>query len=153
VQLMLSTILALFVLSLFVAVIAWLSGPWRPARATRGLFHAGFSSIRRAAGAHGVTTGSFGIGLDRWRVAAYVVIAVVASIVVLFNRPVTVPFVVWTVIIALLAVAIVELLRRPADEVAAAVPVLDVEESPPADAVVVGEDPAVSASVPAGRTD
>ena len=140
VELMLSTILALFVLSLFVAVIAWLSGPWRPARATRGLFHAGFSSIRRAAGAHGVTTGSFGIGLDRWRVAAYVVIAVVASIVVLFNRPVTVPFVVWTVIVALLAVAVVELLRRPADEVAAEVtgPVgseaLDPDEAPASDA-------------------
>lgn len=131
VELMLSTILALFVLALFVAVIAWLSGPWRPARATRGLFHAGFSSIRRSAGAHGVTTGSFGIGLDRWRVAAYVVIAVVASIVVLFNRPVTVSFVVWTVIIALLAVAVVELLRRPADEVAAEAAVLDAEEVAP----------------------
>lgn len=153
VELMLSTILALFVLSLFVAVIAWLSGPWRPARATRGLFHAGFSSIRRAAGAHGVTTGSFGIGLDRWRVAAYVVIAVVASIVVLLNRPVTVSFVVWTVIIALLAVALVELLRRPADEIAADVPVLDVEESPPAEAVTVGEGPATSAAVPARRAD
>jgi hypothetical protein len=140
VELMFSTILALFVLSLFVAVIAWLSGPWRPARATRGLFHAGFSSIRRAAAAYGVTTGSFGIGLDRWRVAAYVVIAVVASIVVLFNRPVTVSFVVWTVIIALLAVALVELLRRPPDEVAAEAtgPVgseaLDLDEVPASDA-------------------
>ena len=153
VELMFSTILALFVLSLFVAVIAWLSGPWRPARATRGLFHAGFSSVRRAAAAHGVTTGSFGIALDRWRVAAYVVIAVVASIVVLLNRPVTVSFVVWTVVVALLAVALVELLRRPADEVAAETPVLDVEESPPADTLVVGQDAATSAPVPARPAD
>jgi hypothetical protein len=153
VELMLSTILALFVLSLFVAVIAWLSGPWRPARATRGLFHAGFSSIRRAAATSGVTTGSFGIALDRWRVAAYIVIAVVASVVVLFNRPVTVSFVVWTVVIALLAVALVELLRRPADEVAAETSVLDVEESPPAETVVVEEDAEQGAPVPARPAD
>jgi hypothetical protein len=76
------------------------------------------------------------------------VIAVVASIVVLFNRPVTVPFVVWTVIVALLAVAVVELLRRPADEVAAEVtgPVgseaLDPDEAPASDAA----DGAVSAA-------
>ncbi|WP_173923626.1 hypothetical protein [Agromyces sp. Marseille-P2726] len=119
VELMLSTVLAIFVLALFVAVIAWLSGPWRPARAVRGFADSGFSAVRRSAAAHGVTTGAFGVALDRWRVAAYVVIAVVASLVILFNRPVTTSLVVWTVVIALIAVALVELLRRPATEVAA----------------------------------
>ncbi|GAA4377562.1 hypothetical protein GCM10023152_23480 [Agromyces bauzanensis] len=151
VQLMLSTILALLVLALFVAVIAWLSGPWRPARATRRFAHAGFSSVRRAAARQGVTTGAFGLALDRWRVAAYVVIAVVASVVILFNRPVTGSFVVWTVVIALLVVALVELLRRPADEVVAEPPVLDVEGVPPAESPVVATDPAASAPEPARR--
>ena len=48
-----------------------------------------------------MTTGSFGIGLDRWRGAVYVAIALIAAAVVLFNRPVTVSAVVWTVIVAL----------------------------------------------------
>jgi hypothetical protein len=120
-ELMLSTILAIFVLALFVAVIAWLSGPWRPARAARGFADSGFSAVRRSAAAHGVTTGSFGVALDRWRVVAYVAIAVVAAIVIMFNRPVTVSFVVWTVVLSLVAVALVELLRRPTDAVDPAV--------------------------------
>lgn len=151
VELMLSTILALFVLALFIAVIAWLSGPWRPARATRGLFHAGFSSIRRAAAAHGVTTGAFGIALDRWRVAAYVVIAVVASVVILFNRPVTMSFVVWTVVIALLAVALVELLRRPVDEVAVFPHASRIDEVPPVASAGSVDVPEVSTAEPARR--
>ena len=117
---MLSTIVAFLVLSILVAVIAWFSGPWRPGARPPGSSPApGFASVRRSAARHGVTTGSFGIGLDRWRDAVYVAIALIAAAVVLFNRPVTVSTVVWTVIVALLAVVIVELLRRPADEVAA----------------------------------
>ena len=119
VELMLSTIVAFLVLSLLVAVIAWFSGPWRPARAAREFAGAGFASVRKSAARHGVTTGSFGIGLDRWRGAVYIAIALIAAAVVLFNRPVTVGAVIWTVIVALIAVVIVELLRRPADEVAA----------------------------------
>ena len=119
VELMLSTIVAFLVLSILVAVIAWFSGPWRPARAAREFAGAGFASARKAAARHGVTTGSFGIGLDRWRGAVYIAIALIAAAVVLFNRPVTVGAVIWTVIVALIAVVIVELLRRPADEVAA----------------------------------
>ena len=37
VELMLSTIVAFLVLSILVAVIAWFSGPWRPARAAEGV--------------------------------------------------------------------------------------------------------------------
>lgn len=151
VELMLSTILALFVLALFIAVIAWLSGPWRPAHAVRGFAHSGFSSVRGAAAKQGITTGAFGIALDRWRVAAYVVIAVVASVVILFNRPVTVSFVVWTVVLALLAVAVVELLRRPADELAAEPPGPVLQEVPPTESAVAATDPAASAPEPARR--
>ena len=111
VELMLSTIVAFLVLSILVAVIAWFSGPWRPARAAREFAGAGFASARRAAARHGVTTGSFGIGLDRWRGAVYIAIALIAAAVVLFNRPVTVGAVIWTVIVALIAVVIV---RAPA---------------------------------------
>lgn len=115
-ELMLSTIVALLVLGILVAVIAWFSGPWRPARAMRGFAGSGFARARASAAAHGVTTGSFGIALDRWRGIAYALIAVVAFAVVMFNRPVTVGGVVTTVLVSLLAVLLVELLRRPATE-------------------------------------
>lgn len=119
VELMLSTVLAIFVLALLVAVIAWFSGPWRPARAARDFAGSGFTAVRSAAARRGITTGAFGIALDRWRGVAYTIIALVAAAVVMFNRPVSVGTVIWTVVLALLAVLLVELLRRPAAEVEA----------------------------------
>jgi hypothetical protein len=121
IEIMMSTIVALIVLGVLVAVVAWFSGPWRPARALRGFADSGFSAARRAAASHGVTTGRFGVWLDRWRVIAYIAIAVVASLVVLFSRPVSAGFVIGTVLLALLALLVVELLRRPEAEVEAAV--------------------------------
>jgi hypothetical protein len=130
-ELMLSTILALFVLAVLIALIAWFSGPSRPARAVRGLAASGFSSVRRSAASHGVTTGAFGVWLDRWRGLVYAAIAVVASVVVLLSRPVTTGTVVTTVLLALLAVLLVELLRRPeADIVVVAVDADDTLEGP-----------------------
>lgn len=113
VEIMRGAILSLFVLALLIAVIAWFTGPWRPARASRDLAGSGFSALRRSAAAHGVTTGTFGRWLDRWRAGAYALIVVVAAAVVLFTRPITVGLVVWTVLLALLALLVVELLRRP----------------------------------------
>jgi hypothetical protein len=152
-ELMLSTTLALLILSLSVAVIAWFSGPWRPARAVRGFAESGFASLRRSAAAHGVTTGSFGVALDRWRVPVYVAIAVIASVVVLLNRPVTTSGVVWTVVVALLAVLVVELLRRPAAEVALGTAVVDDADAVPLE-TTAPEDPALASAVaPARRAD
>jgi hypothetical protein len=116
-ELMLSTILALFVLAVLIALIAWFSGPSRPARAVRGFATAGFSSVRRSAASHGVTTGAFGVWLDRWRGLVYGAIAVAASVAVLLSRPVTTGMIVTTVLLALLAVLLVELLRRPEADV------------------------------------
>lgn len=161
VELMLSTIVAILVLSVLVAVIAWFSGPWRPARAARAFAGAGFASARKAAARHGVTTGSFGIGLDRWRGAVYIAIALIAAAVVLFNRPVTVSAVIWTVVVALIAVVIVELLRRPADEVAAteaeaalarAEADADAAEASDVDLVPTAELSEVEVVTPAART-
>lgn len=153
VELMLSTILAIFVLALFVAVIAWFSGPWRPARAVRGFAESGFASVRRSAAAHGVTTGSFGVVLDRWRVPVYVAIAVIASVVVLLNRPVTISGVTWTVVVALLAVLLVELLRRPAAEVATEPTMVDDADAVPLETPVPEDRAPASAVAPARRSD
>jgi hypothetical protein len=112
-ELMVSTVAAIIVLAIAVALIAWLSGPWRPARTVRGLADDGFGAIRRSAEERGITTGRFGEGLHRYRVAVYAAIAVIASLVLLASRPLETSTVVWTVVIALLAVLLVELLRRP----------------------------------------
>ena len=120
IEIMMSTVVALLVLGVLVAVVAWFSGPWRPARAMRGFAESGFSALRAAAARHGVTTGRFGIWLDRWRVIAYIAIAVIASVVVLFSRPASAGFVIGTVLLALLALLIVELLRRPEADAGAA---------------------------------
>lgn len=117
IELMLSTIVALLVLGVLVAIVTWFSGPWRPARAVRGFAESGFGSLRRTAAAHGITTGRFGVALDRWRGIVYVAIAVIAAVVVLFSRPVTTGQVVTTLLVALLALLIVEVLRRPQAEV------------------------------------
>lgn len=142
IEIMMSTVVALLVLGMLVAVVAWFSGPWRPARAMRGFAASGFSAVRRAAASHGVTTGRFGIWLDRWRVIAYIAIAVIASLVVLFTRPVSTGFVVTTVLLALLALLVVELLRRPESEVEAAgdASIDDVEEVHETELVTVGPD-------------
>jgi hypothetical protein len=150
VELMFSTILAIFVLALFVAVIAWFSGPWRPAQAVRGFADSGFASLRRSAAAHGVTTGSFGVALDRWRVPVYVAIAVIASVVVLLNRPVTISGVTWTVVVALLAVLVVELLRRPAAEIATGRAMVDDTDAVPLE-TPTSEDPALASAVTPAR--
>jgi hypothetical protein len=104
------------VLGLLTAIIAWWAGPFRPARALRGFSTAMFAAIRRQAAKYGVTTGAFGIALDRFRSAVYLGIALIAVLVVLFGRPLTTGLVVSTVLVALLAILLVELLRRPADE-------------------------------------
>ena len=121
-ELMVSTIAAFIVLAIAVALIAWLSGTWRPARAVRGFADDGFGAIRRSAEEHGITTGRFGEGLHRYRVAVYAAIAVIAALVLLASRPLEVSTVVWTVVLSLVAVLIVELLRRPPAVVAAEVP-------------------------------
>lgn len=150
-DLMVSTIAALTVLAIAIASIAWLSGPWHPARVVRGFADDGFGAIRRAGEARGVTTGRFGEGLHRFRVVAYVAIAVVASLVLLFNRPIQMSTVVWTVVLALLAVALVELLRRP--DGAAEPPAPAVAEAREDDALEPGSEAEADADAALGRID
>ncbi|GAA1786513.1 hypothetical protein [Agromyces lapidis] len=111
-----STTVALLVLGLFAALIAWVAGPWAPARSLRGFAGSGFAALRRAGDKHGLSTGSFGHALDRSHGLIAGAIALIAAAVILLNRPVTTASVVTTVLLALLALLILEVLRRPVDE-------------------------------------
>ncbi|GAA3958222.1 hypothetical protein [Gordonia caeni] len=112
--LMSSTIVALTVFGVLVAIGAWFAGPARPARALRGVCAAGFGRVRTALDAHGGATGRVGAVVERWR-TTIVALAVAAGVVgLVVTRPVTVASVVWFVVALIVLVVAVELVRRPA---------------------------------------
>ncbi|MGI9822579.1 hypothetical protein [Agromyces sp. Marseille-Q5079] len=117
---MFATTIALVVFAVSVALIAWLSGPGALPTRLRGFADAGFGSVRHSAARRGLTTGSFGAWLGRQRAVVFSIIMLGAVAVILFVRPVSTGLVVWTIVIALVLVAIVELLQRPPLEVAEA---------------------------------
>ncbi|SDS22036.1 hypothetical protein [Microterricola viridarii] len=116
IQLMQSTTTALIVLAFTIALIAWFSGPYSLAAKLRGFIGSGISSVRRAAEHRGITTGRFGLWMYRQRVLVRVLIAVVASAVLLLSRPLHGSTIVWTAVLALLAVLVAELLQRTGEE-------------------------------------
>lgn len=122
-EIMHSTIIALIVLSLFVAVGAWLAGASRPARAVRGLADSAFSSIRGSAEKHGITTGNFGAGVERWQPTLQIATVMIAVLLLFVNRPITMSGIIWTVVLVLLVLAAIELVRRPQPTVEIAIEV------------------------------
>ncbi|MFV0432591.1 MAG: hypothetical protein ACK5LO_01210 [Leucobacter sp.] len=109
-----STIVALVVLSIFIAVGAWLASGGRAATAARGTVGSGFAAIRATADRHGLGTRAFGAFIERWR-STIIVAAVAIGVFVLFlNRPVTTGGVFATLASVVAVLIIVELVRRPA---------------------------------------
>lgn len=109
------TAIAVGVLGIAAAIIAWFSGPGRFPVAFRALISGWAARLRGFADAHDVGTGAFGRWLDRSHGVVLAGIGILAVVAVLLIRPVSVASVVWTAVIALFAVLLVELLRRPAD--------------------------------------
>ncbi|MFZ4894903.1 hypothetical protein ACL9RL_10665 [Plantibacter sp. Mn2098] len=107
------TAVSVLVLAIVVAVVAWYSGPFEVPRRLRGFFSAGVGWIRSSAKAHGVSTGRTGEWLWRQRAAIRVVVAIGAAAIVLFVRPLTVGGIVWTLVVAVVVIALLELLQRP----------------------------------------
>lgn len=112
-SLLVPTVVALIVFGVLVAVGAWIAGPSRAAGAIRGAVDAVFDSIRRFLDAHGLGTARFGRTLDRIRPALITGVVVLAVLIVFLVRPVTTGSVLWTVFWMLVALLLVEVLRRP----------------------------------------
>ncbi|WP_431807059.1 hypothetical protein [Microbacterium paraoxydans] len=108
-----STVAALALLAVLVAVWAWVAGSSRAAVRTRTAAESGFAAIRGAAERHGVTTGRFGVAVDRYRGPILVAGLVVALLVLILSRPVTFGAVLGVTVGVLVLVVLVELLRRP----------------------------------------
>ncbi|MCT1479221.1 hypothetical protein [Microbacterium sp. p3-SID336] len=112
-SLLASTIAALALVAVLVAVWAWLAGTSRPAVRARTLFEDGFAAMRGAAERRGVTTGRFGAGVDRYRGPILVAGLVLALLLLIVTRPVTFGAVIGVTVGLLMLVVLVELLRRP----------------------------------------
>lgn len=108
-----NTAVAVLVLAVVVALVGWLAGPFDVPRRMRGLVSEGAGVIRTAAERRGVTTGRVGVWIYTRRALLRAAVAVIASAVVLFVRPVTVSLTLWTLVLAVVALAILELVQRP----------------------------------------
>jgi hypothetical protein len=108
-----ATAVSVLVLAVAVAVVAWLAGPFRVPRKLRGFFGSGAAQLRSAAARHGLSTGATGRWLYSQRVLLRVVIAAIAAVIVVFVRPLTPGLVIWTLVIAVLVVAILEVVQLP----------------------------------------
>lgn len=110
------TVVALTVLGFAVAVIAWFAGPFTSSIRLRGAIGAGLDATRRFGDRFNLSTGPVGRWLDRQRVLLRVLIALGAAAIILFVRPISSGLIIWTAVLALVLVLIVELLRRPSPD-------------------------------------
>jgi hypothetical protein len=101
------------VLAIVVALVGWFAGPFAVPRRLRGFFGDGVRWVRGSAERHGITTGRVGEWLYAQRTLLRAAVAVIAAAVVLFVRPLTTSLIVWTLVIAAVVVALLELLQRP----------------------------------------
>ena len=126
-----TTAIAVMVLAIVVALVGWLAGPFEVPRRLRGLASETAGAIRGAAERRGITTGRVGVWMYTRRMLLRAVIAVVAAAVVLLVRPLTIGLTLWTLVIAVVALAILELVQRPVITVPVAseegTPVVEVE--------------------------
>ncbi len=104
---------ALVVLASILVVVAWFSGPFSISRKLRGFFGDGTALVRNSAEKHGITTGAVGQWIYRQRVLLHTLIALIAAALVLFVRPLTVGLVVWTLVISVIVIVILEFIQRP----------------------------------------
>jgi hypothetical protein len=104
---------AVLVLAIVVALVGWYSGPFAVPRKLRGFFGSGVTWVREAAERQGITTGRVGEWLYAQRVLLRAAVAVIAAAVVLFVRPLTPSLIIWTLVIAAVVIAILELVQRP----------------------------------------
>jgi hypothetical protein len=108
-----TTTISVFVLAVVVAIVGWLAGPFVVPQRLRGFASEGAARLRTAAQNRGITTGRVGEWLYVRRGLMRAAIAVIGSAVVLLVRPLTPGVTLWTLVLAVLALAVLEVLQRP----------------------------------------
>lgn len=104
---------AVLVLAIVVALVGWYSGPFAVPRRLRGFFGSGVTWVRESAERHGISTGRTGEWIYAQRALLRAAVAVIAAAIVLFVRPLTPGLIVWTLVIAALVIAVLQLVQRP----------------------------------------
>ncbi|MCP2032663.1 hypothetical protein L1277_002773 [Okibacterium sp. HSC-33S16] len=126
-----TTAVAVMVLALVVALVAWLAGPFDLPRRLRAFATEAAGGLRGAAERRGITTGRVGVWIYTRRMLLRAAVAIAAAGIVLFVRPLTVGVTLWTLVLSAVALAILELAQRPVITVPATVnesiPIVDVE--------------------------
>ena len=135
------TSIVLMLLGAVIAVIAWTSGRWRGAQATRRGVASVNASLRGAALEHGIDTGRFGSWLWAQRTLVRVILGVLAVVWLVLLRPLSVGDVLLVLVVWLVVWWIFELLQRRPGEAQA------IAAHHPADAATEQ----VTASPPEGR--
>jgi hypothetical protein len=140
---------AILVLAIVVAVVAWLAGPFKTPRLLRGYVNSGADWVRNSAESHGLTTGKFGEVLYAQRVLIRSAVAVIAAVVIIFVRPITAGLIIWTLVIAVIVIALLTLLERPTVAVVVVEQApLDEPESEVDEAIVEAEEAEEPAPLP-----
>jgi hypothetical protein len=107
------TVVALLILGIVIAAIAWFGGPSGPATASRRALRDAAAGIRRAGEERGITTGTVGQWIGSHDTVIHAGIAVAAAAVLLVVRPLTATVIIWTTVVALLLLLAVLLVSRP----------------------------------------
>lgn len=107
------TTVAVLVLALVTAVVGWFAGPFDVPRRIRAVVHGGAASVRGALERRGLSSGRFGTWLYSRRALLRAAIIVAGAAVVLLVRPLSPALVLWTLVLSLLVVLILEVVERP----------------------------------------
>lgn len=108
-----STIVALALVGVLVAVWAWLAGESRRAGAIRGILESGFTAIRSMWERRGLSTGRLGVAVDRFHGPILIAAFAFAALILITSRPVTFGAVVGVAGGLMVLAVVIELLRRP----------------------------------------
>lgn len=110
--LMTATTTALAVLAFSIALVTWFLGLASGQKARAAMVNAS-NGIRAAAEERGISTGKTGDWLFKFRAWLRLAIAVIAALVLVLAWPLTPAVIIWTLVLSLVAVFLLELLMRP----------------------------------------
>jgi hypothetical protein len=108
-----STIVALALVGVLIAVWAWIAGSSRSAVAIRGLLESGFAAIRSTWERRGLSTGRFGLAVERFHGPIFIVGMALALLILITSRPVSFGMVFGVTVGLIVFAIVIELLRRP----------------------------------------
>ena len=108
-----SLVVVVAVLAAKVLAITLIAGPWQWSRALRGYGHTAFAAIRRGAERHGITTGSAGELVHRWLQPLRVLVGMACAVFLVLARPLSPATIVWTALVGVAVVVLLELVSRP----------------------------------------